>query len=214
MTFEELNEATDGLGASLGVDAGRLFVDLSLRCLRDDLPAMLDLAADVLRRPTFPEAEVEKVRNELLTSIREGDNDTRSTADRAMRRLLFPPPHPYGRRVGGELDSVSAITRDDLVAFHAARFGPAVLTVAVVGGVDSFARAREMVAERFGDWQAAASAPPRPDHPALPDGPLRAAREIPAKTQVDLRDRLADAARGDAAYYAFDTANLILGGSG
>lgn len=211
MGFDQLNETTDGLGASLSIDAGRLFVEVAIRCLREDLPQMLDLAADVLRRPTFPEEEIEKVRNELLTAIREGDNDTRSTADRTLRRLLFPPPHPYGRRVGGELETVAAINRDDLVAYHAGRYGPAATTVAIVGGLERFDQAVEWLDARLGDWSAAAAPLPLPPLPAPPASSRREEVVIPAKTQVDLAIGWPTLARTDPAYYAFDTANLILG---
>ncbi len=210
-TFAELNEATDALGASLSVDAGRHFVELGVRCLREDLPTLLDLAAEVLRRPIFPEEEIEKVRNQLLSGIREADNNTRATADRLLRRLLYPAPHPYGRRSAGELDSVAAITRDDLVAFHAAHYGPAVATVAVVGGVTDVPRAVELLGEHFGDWLADASPPALVPPPTPPVPGLRAETTIPGKSQADLAVGLPTLSRVDPAYDAFDTANLILG---
>ena len=211
LDVEQLNEATDGLGASLSVEAGRHVAEVSIRCLREDLPALLDLAADVTRRPNFPEAEIEKVRNELLAAIREADNDTRSSADRALRRLLYPAPHPLGRRVGGEPDTVVAITRDDLIAFHAARYGPRVTTVAVVGGVGSIGEAVDLLAARFGDWAGSATPGAPIPAPPPPAGRVRDDVSIAGKSQADLAIGFPSIPRSDPAYYALDTANLILG---
>ena len=210
-SFARLNETTDALGASLSVDAGRHFVELGVRCLREDLPTLLDLAAEVLRQPRFPEEEIEKVRNELLSGIREADNDTRSSADRALRRLLYPAPHPYGRRTAGELHTVAAINRDDLVAFHRSRYGAAATTVAVVGGIPDVPTAVELVASRFGDWlDEPAPAVPIAPPPSQPAG-QRADVSIRGKAQADIAVGFPTLSRVDPAYDAFDTANLILG---
>ena len=210
-TFDEFNEATDRLGATVGVDVGRHFVEAGVRCLREDLPAALDLAVDILRNPTFPEEQLGKVRNELLAAIREQDNDTRSVADRASRRVLYPDGHPLARRIIGETDTVSGLNRADLVAFHADRYGPGVMTVAVVGGIESVASAADLMAERFGDW-AAPAAPPAPT--AIVGPPLATQRRavvVPGKSQTDLVIGFPTIARTHADYYALDLANLILG---
>ncbi len=210
-SFDRLNEITDSLGASLSVDAGRHFIEATVRCLRADLPNLLDLAAEVLRRPTFPEEEIEKVRIEVLTSIREADDDTRSTADRTLRRLLFPPPHPFGRRVSGDLDTVAAIGRDDLVAFHQRHIGSQPMTVAAVGGFDGLEQVAGLVATSFAG-SVDAPAPPTPVPPVLtPSGPIRSDEAIAGKSQADLAVGFPLPSRLDPAYYALDVGNLILG---
>lgn len=210
-SFEELNARSDSLGAGLGVDAGRHFTELSIRCLAEDLPSMLRLAAEVIRRPVFPADEVETVRNQILSGIREADNDTGSRATRALRQLLFPPPHRLSRRVGGELDTVARISRADIVQFHATQFGAERATIAVVGGVDSFARVIDLIGEHFGDWHA--PVPPAPDitFPTPSEVSARRHVAIPGKSQTDLIMGLPTIARTDRKYYALDMANLILG---
>ncbi len=210
-TFEALNELTDGLGATLSVDAGRLSVDLAVRCLREDLPAMLDLAADVLLRPDFPADELEKVRREILAGIREADDNTQAVADRTLRELLYPDGHPYRRRVAGEAETVSTITRDDLVAYHATRYGPRVTTVAVVGGVLNLMSAAELLHDRFGGWDAPADPLSPPPPVAGPATTVREARSLAGKSQADIAIGFPTVARSHPAYYALDTANLILG---
>ena len=71
-TFVELNEITDTLGASIGAEPGRLVVDLRVRCLVEDFAELTGLLVDVIRRPTFPASELEKVRGQTLTAIMQG----------------------------------------------------------------------------------------------------------------------------------------------
>lgn len=210
-TFAEFNELTDGLGASLGVDAGRQFVDLSIRCLLDDFPTLLDLAADVLRRPTFPEEEVERVRRELMAAIRDSEQSTGAVADLAMRRMLYPAGHPYARRSIGDEGSIARIDRDDLVTFHAAHYGSATMTVSVVGGAGSIDTVGAMIAERFGGWGTSVVAPPLPAAPVAPEATRREDITVAGKSQTDLVIVGPTIRRDHPDYYALDTATVILG---
>ena len=209
--FEQFNEATDDLGATVGVEPGRHFAEVAIRCLREDLPMLLDLAADIVRRPVFPEEEVEKVRNELLTAVREQENDTRTTADLALRRLLYPAGHPFSRRTIGDADSVNAIARADLSAFHAAHYGPRIMTAAIVGGIEGMAAGADLLAARFGDWDAPATTPLAPAPPTPPASLVRASAVVPGKSQADVAVGFPTVPRLDPSFYALDTANLILG---
>ncbi len=210
-SFAAFNESTDGLGASLSVDAGRLFVDLGIRCLREDFAVLLDLAADVLRRPDFPEDEIERVRQELLAGIRESEQSTSAVADLEMRQVLYPAGHPYARRQIGDAETIARITRDDLVAFHAAHYGSATMTVAVVGGVESLASVGTMLTDRFGGWQTQVVAPELPDPPVAPSVTRREDRTIAGKSQTDVIIATPTIERGHPDYYALETATVILG---
>lgn len=211
LSFAELNERTDSLGASLGVDAGRHHTEIGIRSLVEDLPVLLELAADVIRRPTFPATEIETVRAQILSGIREADNDTGSRASRAFRQLLFPPPHPLGRRVAGELDTVAGISRAELATFHATQLGPAQAVIAIVGGVDSFPAIVELLDRSFGDWSVNALPPPDITFPPPPTTSLESRIAIPGKSQADIVLGLPTLARNHPSYYALDMANLILG---
>ncbi|GIW03939.1 MAG: proteinase [Thermomicrobiales bacterium] len=211
LTFEQFNETTDRLGATFAIDPGRSWIEVAIRCLREDLPTLLDLLAGTLRDPTFPTDEMEKVRAELIAAVREQDNDTRAVADRALRQLLYPEGHPFRHRVIGEEAALAAITRDDLIEFHRAFYGPKVSTVAIVGGVPAADAAAQLIAQRFDAWVSdAAPAPPAPV-PPLPTGQPRASETIPAKSQTDLAIGTITIERLHPDYYALDMANLILG---
>ena len=106
-SFEEINTRLDELGGSITVDAGREFVEARIRGLREDFPELVEMLAHALQRPDFPAAEVDKVRAEQLGAIAEADNDTRATADRLLRRSVYPEPNPFGRRVLGTSEIVA-----------------------------------------------------------------------------------------------------------
>jgi len=208
---EQLSAVSDDLGASIGIDAGRLFLDVSIRCLREDLDTMVQLAAEVLQEPSFPEDELEKLRQEILTGIREADQDTRSTAERTMRSIIYPPPHVMGRRVSGTAESVKALTRADVVGFHERHYGQNGMVVAAVGGYASLDAIASCISRHFGGWKTNGI----PSMGPLP-APARAAstREssnLPGKTQTDITIGIPTIPRLHPDFYALDVANLILG---
>lgn len=210
-SFAALNELTDALGASISADSGRLTVDLRLRCLVEDFPRLAALLAEVIRQPTFPAAELEKVRGQTLTGIMQGDQDTRTLAERGLRTLAYPVGHPYARATIGTRESVGAIGRDDLIAFHARHYRPDVLSFAVVGGVP-FAEAVATIERAFGDWTAAGLLPALTIPPApLPAGGQRQEVTLAGKSQSDITLGHPSISRGDPDYYALELANLILG---
>lgn len=209
-SFEQINTLTDDLGSSISIDAGRQFVEARIRCLRDDLPVMVDLLARVLREPDFPREEIARVKAEQIGAIAEGDKDTRATADRIMRRAVYPVPNPLGRRVLGTDESVSAIDRDEVARFHRHAYGPSGAVLAVVGGLGGFSTAARTIGEAFGDW-AGEPSPPVGDIEVTNSASSRHSEAIPDKSQADIALGLATIPRGNPDYYALDVANLILG---
>lgn len=210
-TFEQINELTDSLGASLSVDPGQISTELRLRFLREDTETAIALAGDILRNPAFPSTEVDKVRAEILAAIREQDDDTRSSADRAMRRLLYPEGHPLRHRVLGESDSISRLSQADLQEFHASWFGPANLMIAAVGGFDQLDDMAELLEQTLGDWNTSASRTDIELTTNRPATPGRSEMVIAGKSQADVAIGFPSVSRLDAGYQAFDIANLILG---
>jgi zinc protease len=93
------------------------------------------MLVDMLAVPTFPAHEIERLRGQFLMNLRESEQETRFQASRAARALLFPPEHPYSRLSTGSIETVQAITRDDLATFHQL-YHPAAATIAIVGDVE------------------------------------------------------------------------------
>jgi len=204
------------MGATLAVVPGLEVTTVTGRALADDLPALLDIAADVLTRPAFPPDEVEKVRGQLITSARVNALDTRHVAERVFRRLAYPPGHAQAQVPDGDETVLSALGPADLQTFHAHHYRPQASAFAVVGDVDA-GRAAEEIARRFGGWSpngagaraqndpGAAGTGPRVGSPRRGDAPL------PGKTQSDLALGIPGVRRADPGYYATMMANLLLG---
>jgi zinc protease len=210
-TFQQLNEEIDSMGASFGVGAGLEAAGFGGRCLVEDLDAWLDIVADVLRQPNFPAEEVEKLRGQLLTGLQEAANDTQYVANKTFRALAYPHSHPFGRPPQGEEDTVQALTRDDLAAFHARFYRPDTLTLAIVGDV-SPKEALTKVQRAFGDWQAVGDRPTL-DIPAPTPltEPVRQDMPVPGKTQADIVLGFPGLTRYDPDFYALLVGNVIFG---
>ncbi|MGC9040043.1 MAG: M16 family metallopeptidase [Roseiflexus sp.] len=209
-SFQEIVAATEAVGASVNAGGGLHATHFGGRSLSEDLALILDLLADMLRAPSFPDEEIERLRGQFLMMLREYEQDTSVRASRALRSLMFPPAHPYSRLSSGTTETISALTRDDLVRFHT-RYHPAVTTIAVVGDIEP-AGVIDLIERFFGDWQASGT----PPHMTLPDlQPLPDQRRVhvalEGKSQTDVIWAVHGLDRGSPDYYAASVANMILG---
>jgi zinc protease len=181
---DELATRTDALGMSVRVDVGRETAVGILKCLPEDLATGVDLLAEVLRRPTFPADELERMRERMLVWAREADDSTQAVAARRLAELIYPEGYPYREPVGGTEATLTALTRDDVVAFHDQKYRPAGAIVTVVGNVDP-AEVQAALTRAFTGWTGGAG---RPAVPALP--PRTAAEQthatVAGKTQTDI----------------------------
>src|SRR5262245_50527962 len=149
-TAPELDRAIEFVGGSLEGDGGRDGATVSLSVLKKDLRMGLDLLAEVVLTPAFPEAELKRRSEEIAATIERSEQDPGAVASRLMAQLLYPG-HPYSRHVTGTVESVKKLTRDQLVAFHRANYRPDATVVAVVGDVTREEVRRELLS-RFGGW--------------------------------------------------------------
>lgn len=208
-SFDDIYEAIESVGADLDFSSGRHVTEFSTRSLAEDLDLMLDLLSDSLRRPTFPPDQLEPVRGEIMASLQIRANDTRYRAGRAFRELLYQD-HPYGRPVDGTLETIGAMTAEDLADFHGRYYGPEGMIITIVGAV-KHEEAFEKVKAAFGDWQ---PAPERlPDLPDVerPDETLRTHVGMPQKTQSDIMLGLPGPTRAAPDYLEASVANTVLG---
>jgi zinc protease len=206
---DEIAEALDARGVSLTVTATRHVLTINCTCLSEDFEVMLDLLGDVVMQPAFPEEEIEKRKGEVLNAIRQDEDNPAATAMLNLFAMLYPD-HPYGRPAKGTVDSVGRIRRDDLMSFHAARFGPSTTTAIVVGDVER-ERALRAAARVFGGWRQSG-----PGEITLrrPSNDLsRQERVIPMmnKVQADIAYGFTTIVRSDPRYYAYTIMNNALG---
>lgn len=200
----------DGRGASLSVVAGRHQMAISATCLSDDFGSVLTLAADIARHPAFPDAEVNTRRADLITSIRQDEDNPAPMAVDAFNRALYGS-HPYARKVRGTVASVETIRRQDLVRFYQKGFQPGAVTVVVVGDVEEEA-AVAAIAKAFGDWTSALPEAAA----AVPDATAPSERRLVTvpmmnKAQADIAYGFVGIRRANPDYTAYSVMNNALG---
>jgi zinc protease len=184
-TFEQIYEACESVGASVGVNGGTHASGFGAKSLAEDLPLVLGILADVLRHPTFPHDEVERLRGEILTDLEERAHDTRRTASLTFYELAYPKEHPYARSLTGYPETVSTLSRDDLARFYAGGYGPRGMVIVVVGAVKTD-DALAQVETAFGDWEGRTyERAPLPEVSRITEVHERSV-PIPGKTQSDI----------------------------
>jgi zinc protease len=200
----------EGLGATLTPSSNADGSSLSGRALRKDAGALLALMSDVALRPTFPPAEVERVRNDLLTAIVQQRDSPFQVAVRALATSLYGEEHPYGHITLGDEASLRAITRDELVGFWMRHYTPANAALVLAGDLTE-SDARVLAEEAFGSWEGDAARAPE-----IPAGAPIAERVIvvdkPAAPQTAVLVGQPAVRRSDPDYETLRLMNDVLGG--
>ena len=127
-------EASEALAANFGFDAGRDSVRISAQVLSENREDALDLLRKAIQEPAFNPAAIERVRAQVLAGIEQDLQNPQAIAGRRLAELGYPD-HPYGRPGDGTLETVAAISKDDLVAAHRAALSRDHLVVSVVGDI-------------------------------------------------------------------------------
>lgn len=209
--FNTINESLESVAADLGFGGATFTTSFSGKSLGEDLPLMLDILADVVRHPTFPEIEIERLRGEIVTGLNYRLQDTRYRAGRAFYETVYPDGHPYHLNSRGTPESVAGITADDLRAFHAQHYGPQEMIIVIVGAVTAD-QAIQWVTERFGDWSNGNQpARPRPEDTIKLTKTTRVNVGIPGKTQTDIVLGGIGPSRLSDDFQAAQLANSVLG---
>jgi len=166
-TALQVEEAFDRLGAGLRTYSGNNTFGLRIAAQSKHLAAVLQLLADLVRRPRFDPTEIEKMRRRILGRIRRRNDDPLVEAEDLLRRTFFTVS-PYRLPIIGTAESVKRITRDDLVKHHQRLARPDNLVLAIYGDIDP-AAAQQMVEKAFAGFESRAEVRP----PAIPTEPER-----------------------------------------
>jgi len=209
-SFEQIYEELESVGAGLGFSSDAHATGFSAHSLVEDADLILELLAQSLRQPTFPAAQVEQVRGQIMTGLYMRANDTRHMASLAFTELLYQD-HPYGRSSQGYLDTIPQISREDLVGFHQDYYGPQSMIITLVGAMKA-EQALAKVESVLGDWHH----PQQKTLPAVPDALrptslIRVQKEMPEKSQSDIILGLPGPRRSAPTYLEVSLMNTILG---
>ena len=150
----ELANAFDNLGADCSEDAGAFNVTLSAGTLARNLYPVLELQADIIRRPWLDEEELEPARELSLQDLQALDDSPPDLCLLELNRRYYPDP--YSRSQHGTVEGLNAIESDDVKKFHAARFRPKGAIISVAGKID-WAELMDSIGSLYGDWTGSAS---------------------------------------------------------
>jgi zinc protease len=204
-------ERVERLGTAVDAGADWDASVVSLTALTPRFAEAFALLAEVLTQPAFPEREVERLKGERLAELLQLRAEPRGLADEMFMRALYAPSSRYARPDGGSEGAVAALTRDDVVAFHAARYRPAATTLVFAGDI-TVDDAERLAARTLGAW--AGDAPP----PAtIDDAPAVRARRVQLVVkgdapQSELRVGHVGVPRRHPDYFPITVMNAILGG--
>lgn len=208
----QLADAIDFLGAQLGATAGMHTSAVSLQTPVARLDSALLLQADVLLRPAFAPAELERKRKNRLTALLQWRDEPRALASLTFNTMVYGNDHPYGASSIGDEQAIRALRADDLLEFHTRYIRPANAVVVVVGDVTA-AEMKPKLEAAFGGWKGAPATGPSLQ-------PMKAVgkRSVvivdkPGAPQTEIRIGRIGAPRVTDDYYVLVVLNTILGGS-
>jgi zinc protease len=207
---QELFDALESVGANLGFGASVHTTSFTGRALTEDLSLLLHMLSESLRHPVFPLEQVEKLRARLMTGLAIRAQSTADQVALVFDEIIFPK-HPYGRPEDGHMETISRITRDDLVAFHDAYYGPSNMVLVLVGSVTP-EESIELVEGSLGDWRN----PQQDDALEFPElHELKKTKRrhipIPGKFQTDLAIGTLGPKRNSPDYISASLGNNVLG---
>lgn len=208
----EIADAIDYLGASLQTSSSfdSTTVDLHVPVAR--LSEALPVMADVALRPTFPDGELQRIRDELLTSLLQAQDDPETLVRFAFPRLVYGAKHRYGTASVGTAASLKGFSSADLRDFHSRNYLPANAALIVVGDVTP-AGVLPHLEGAFGSWKGEAAAAAR-----VAEAPQLKARQVflvdkPGAAQSQIRIGWIGVPRSTPDYFALRVMNTVLGGA-
>jgi len=201
------------VGANLG---GRFELDragVSLRTLSSarERGQALDMMAKVLQQPDFPDSVLQREKARTIAALKEAETQPESIADKAFSKMLYGS-HPYGLQGGGEIATVSALTRQDLVDFYRDHYNAEHAVVSLMGDLTrtEAAAIAEQLTAKLPKAQSAPAPLPAVEYPVAPQ-----TRAIPhPATQSHILLGYPGMVRGDRDFFPLYVGNYILGGGG
>jgi zinc protease len=207
---EALSNALQLLGTSVNATVGSETGSISFVSTAAKFPATLDILSDMLLNSTFPANGLERLRGQRLVALTQARAQPAAIAGRVFPRIVYGKNHPYGRVVTEE--SLKAITREDIVAFHKAYYQPGRALITVVGDTTP-AAVKPVIQKALAAWHTGGT------RPSFTFPPV----DVPRATTIFLVDKPGAAQstfaigrpgppRSTPDYFALQVMNTILGG--
>ena len=200
----------EALGSELGAGVDEDAASVGLTAPVEALPKVLEVLADLVSVPTFPQAQVEQLRRREMASLANDLDEPGVVADRATLGAAYGT-HPYGHPSEGRTRHLASVRRSDLAQFHRHHWRPSRATLLVVGPVDVEA-VLALARRRFSRWKGEPICDLEIAPPAPPQGPAVVIVDQPELTQAQLRVAAPGYARSSPEYAAGVVTGAVLGG--
>ena len=207
---EALSSALQLLGSSVNINVGGESGSITFQATTSKFPQVLEIVGDMLVNPSFPADALERLRAQRLVALTQAKDQPASIASRVFPRILYGDAHPFGQNTTEQ--SLKAITRDDVLAFHKEYFQSGRALVTVVGDVSATA-AKATVEKAFSAWPKSGDKPAF-TYPALPasHSPTIFLVDKPGAAQSTFAIGNPGPPRSTPDYYALQVMNTMLGG--
>ena len=199
------------LGGVIDSEAGWDSARVNLTCLSRHLEESLAVMGEILSAPSFPQEELDRLRDERLAEIEQIRSEPRGLAEEAFVEMVYAPGARYTIPPGGSRESVGVITRGDVVQHHARLYSPGNASIVMAGDV-SLSRAQSLVERALTSWSGERGSPVAWSAAPAEGGPraLLVAKEGAA--QSELRIGHVGLPRSHPDYFPFSIMNAALGG--
>ena len=207
---EALSNALQLLGTTVNVSVGGESGSIGFQSTTSKFPQALEILADMLLNPAFPAEALERLRAQRLVALTQGKDQAAAIASRVFPKLLYGTAHPFGQNVTEE--TLKAISRDDVVAFHKAYFQPGRALVTVVGDVNA-STVKATIEKALSSWPRGGEKPAF-GYPALPATYATTIFLVdkPGAAQSTFAIGNPGPPRSTPDYYALQVMNTMLGG--
>jgi zinc protease len=210
MSEEDITNAFADIGAKLG---GELDVDraaFKLRTLTSESAKALEMFNKILHKPDFPQAILEREKTRIVAGLKEAATQPESISNKAFMQALYPN-HPYGLDESGEIETINAMKRDDLIAFYSTYYTAKSAVIALIG--DMTEAQAKAIAEDAAKGLPQGAAVPKIAEVTYPSAASIQRIAHPA-SQAHILLGYPGIKRGDPDYFALYLGNYVLGGGG
>jgi zinc protease len=212
-TPQELEEAIQQLGATINVFAGTEDVRIGVNTLARNYDATLALVKEILLEPRWDAKEFDLVKQSVISQIRQQEANPNSIAQNSFNELIYGKDNIRSRNILGTVESVNAITLDDLKAYYAKNISPSVARMHVIGALDKATIAKSLSGIN-NDWKAKTVVIPDYKTPSAPVSSKVYFYDVPDAKQSVIRFGYPALAQTDKDFYPAIVMNYILGGGG
>ncbi|HUV29503.1 MAG TPA: pitrilysin family protein [Acidobacteriota bacterium] len=157
---DEIDEMLEGVGATVETSGGLVNCNAQVNALSEYTDLGLEVLAEILRRPVFDQDKIDLAKVQERSAIARRNDEPDEIGDREFDKVIYGPESVYARHT--EYRTIDAVSRDDLVAFHATYIRPENVQLAIWGDFDK-AGIVDKIRQYFGDWERGVSPiPPLP----------------------------------------------------